>query len=277
MATVDIILIVLILVSALFGIIRGLIASALSLAGWVLSFYLTLITFPVVEPYLESKISNPLIIKVLGYSILLVVYLIVFGIINLALNLATKNIRGNVFNRSFGLVFGFARGIVLIMAGVFFYHINFTALHGMSAMNTEIADQMPEFYKKGKVAYKLSQYTEKTKRLLPERSEERIVQFYNKLTNSSSEERFVEYAIIKIERNLSTKVKSKIRDKLNAQDSNLSKEELDLMNLKLAYAKYSELSEDMVKFSLSEDEAERIDSIVLGISSSSVIYEEERE
>lgn len=272
MAAIDIFLIIIIISSSLFGLIRGFVASALSLLGWILSFYLTFITFPLIEPYLESKIANVFAIKIFGYSALLIVYLIFFGILNLSLNLATKVFRGNMFNRAIGLIFGFARGIALVMFILFAYHLNFTALHGIDYTQSKISSQIPEFYKKGKIASYIGQYAEKSKNILPENVEMSIVEFYDRITNSSQNERFVEYAVIRLEKNLNSEIKAKIRDKINSQDDDLSKEKLDLLNLKLSYSEYVKLDEDSIKHPLTDEDISKIDSIVLGIEQSSLKF-----
>lgn len=272
MAAIDIFLIIIIISSSLFGLIRGFMASALSLLGWILSFYLTFITFPLIEPYLESRISNIFAIKIFGYSALLVVYLILFGILNLALNLATKAFRGNAFNRTIGLIFGFLRGIALVILVLFTYHINFAALHGIDHAQSKISSQAPEFYKKGRIAAQIAEYADKTKNILPAGVEARIVEFYDRITNSSQEERFVEYAVIKLERNLDSETKAKIREKLNTQSDDLNKEELDFLNLKLSYGEYIKLDKASIKHPLNEEEIDKIDSIVLGVKQSSLRF-----
>lgn len=114
MSPVDIAIVVILLVSALIGLFRGFIREMLSLASWVIAFYIAWTFAPLGATYLEPYISQPPLRVVASFVGIFIVVLIVVSIIAYLVYklFALAGIKG--VDRSLGFLFGVARGVVLI-------------------------------------------------------------------------------------------------------------------------------------------------------------------
>lgn len=109
-----------ILVFAVIGIVRGFIKEVLSLASWILSFW---VAFTFAEPtsYLfEPYIDAPLLRLVSAFAALFVVTLLLLTIISYLLHklLSVKGIKGT--DRVLGGMFGAVKGLVIVAALMLF-------------------------------------------------------------------------------------------------------------------------------------------------------------
>lgn len=113
----DIFLIVILLVSALVGWLRGVLREILALASWVIAGWIAFTFSLPVGGLLQSWISDPLLRQVCGGFVLFVGVILLLGLAGklTALIVDKTGMRGA--DRSLGLVFGLVRGVVLI-AGV---------------------------------------------------------------------------------------------------------------------------------------------------------------
>jgi membrane protein required for colicin V production len=111
---VDIIVVAVILISAILAFIRGLTREALSLGTWLLAIYLAFTQYPHVTPYLEEKISNPMLRDFTGGLIIFGAVLLIFLPVGFYLRSFVKGEQVTAIDRSLGFVFGAARGYLLI-------------------------------------------------------------------------------------------------------------------------------------------------------------------
>ena len=114
MVWVDYVIPIIILVSALFSLMRGFVREALSLVGWIAAFWLALrYSNALVELFLAS-ITVPSLRIVTAFTILFVLTLMLSGLINhLAGHLVLRTgLTGT--DRTIGVVFGLARGAVVV-------------------------------------------------------------------------------------------------------------------------------------------------------------------
>jgi membrane protein required for colicin V production len=111
---VDLIIIVIIIISALISLVRGFVKESISLASWILAGFIALRYFTPLADLLEPYIESPTIRTGTGFAILFVSSLIVGAIINfMASQMVTKTgLTGT--DKSLGVVFGAARGLLIV-------------------------------------------------------------------------------------------------------------------------------------------------------------------
>ncbi len=92
---------------------KGFVLSILSMAKWLFAFFITLMIFPRVKPYLKNIIDNEYILDIgLGLSIFIIVIFLVL-MINKAISKAIKYTGIGSLDTVFGFFFGFVRGYVI--------------------------------------------------------------------------------------------------------------------------------------------------------------------
>jgi len=123
MIIIDIVIIGLSVLSSLLGLIRGFVKEFLSLTKWLLSAYMTYISFEQIKSFLSAYIRDTIIIEFLASGV-------VFGIIFLILSIIFNFISRIINTQSLGLIdkilgfsFGFLR-IILIFSLIFIIYKN---------------------------------------------------------------------------------------------------------------------------------------------------------
>jgi len=122
MGWVDLLIIVVIIISALIGLIRGFVKESISLASWIVAGYIAFRYFTPLAELLEPYIESPIIRAGTSFSILFVSSLIVGAIVNFMASQAVAKTGLTGTDKSLGVVFGAARGglivtmIVLLLA-----------------------------------------------------------------------------------------------------------------------------------------------------------------
>ena len=114
MGWVDLIIIVIILISALISLVRGFVKESLSLASWILAGFIALRYFTPLADLLEPYIESPTIRTGTGFAILFVSSLIVGAIINYMASQAVTKTGLTGTDKSLGVVFGVARGLLIV-------------------------------------------------------------------------------------------------------------------------------------------------------------------
>jgi membrane protein required for colicin V production len=113
---VDLAVVVVIAVSALLGLSRGLVREVLGLGAWILAGYGASIFGPAAVPIAQQMIGNPDISAPAAYAATFVVLLIVLSLLS---NLVGRVVSGSALgglDRSLGLIFGVVRGAVIVVA-----------------------------------------------------------------------------------------------------------------------------------------------------------------
>lgn len=114
MVWVDIVIPGIIVVSALFSLMRGFVREALSLVGWLAAFWIALTFADDLANLFLAGISVPSLRVIVAFTILFVVTLVIMAIIN---NLAGQLIKKSGLkgtDRMIGMIFGVARGVVVV-------------------------------------------------------------------------------------------------------------------------------------------------------------------
>lgn len=119
LTALDLVLLAIILVSAIYGIVRGLIRELLSLLSWAVSIWLAFKYAPDFSPLLEPYLDSPQLQYLIALAAIFVVSLLLFSLcaIVLAKLLSLVGIAGT--DRSLGAVFGIIRGIAIGLILVF--------------------------------------------------------------------------------------------------------------------------------------------------------------
>jgi membrane protein required for colicin V production len=111
---VDLIVIVVVLLSGIFALARGLVREVLAIFSWIGAAFATFYGFDILSPYVLRLISEPTIANIVtGASIFLVV-LFVLSMISGAIAGAVRGTAAGSVDRTLGFLFGLARGAVLI-------------------------------------------------------------------------------------------------------------------------------------------------------------------
>lgn len=110
----DIVILLIIAVSTVFGIIRGFAKNVVSLAAWVLAFVIALSLSEKFAQILPDSIEQPGLRMVIAMSILFLATLVMGMLANFLLEGFVNATRTNRLDRSLGGMFGFMRGVLLV-------------------------------------------------------------------------------------------------------------------------------------------------------------------
>jgi len=102
------------LISSFISLIRGFVREALSLAGWVLSFWVSLTFSGGLSEMLASSIENSSFRLITAFVALFVMSLIVSTVINFFAVRLVQRTGLSGTDRLLGVVFGFLRGVLLV-------------------------------------------------------------------------------------------------------------------------------------------------------------------
>lgn len=112
----DWIIVLIIAVSCLFGLARGLIKEALSVANWLVALFVAVVFKERFAMVLQHWIETPSIREVVAFSTLFLLTLLVGGLVNYLIGHLVKITGLSSTDRTLGMVFGLLRGFVIVMA-----------------------------------------------------------------------------------------------------------------------------------------------------------------
>jgi membrane protein required for colicin V production len=113
---VDYAIVGVLLLSALTSLVRGFAREALSLAGWVLAFWVGIAYAPeLAARFAGDRVATPVAVGV-AFVVLLLVTLVVAGLVNYLVGQLVDRTGLDGTDRLLGLVFGVARGAVVVAA-----------------------------------------------------------------------------------------------------------------------------------------------------------------
>jgi membrane protein required for colicin V production len=133
---VDILVVLIVLVSAGYAVYRGLIRETLSVFAWLVSAYLMLLFAPMFSNALAGAITNPWIRVPIAYVAVFLAMFIPLSYLAHNFRQSVKKTAVGPVDRTLGFVFGVGRGVVVI-AAVYLVFAAFVPLREQPSWLTE--------------------------------------------------------------------------------------------------------------------------------------------
>lgn len=113
----DLIVIGIIVLSAVFGLMRGFTREVLSLGSWIGAAIATIYGQPHLRPFVMDQLGNELAADIVSAVVIFIVALVVLSVLTHAISSRVRESRAiGALDRSLGVVFGLARGALIIIA-----------------------------------------------------------------------------------------------------------------------------------------------------------------
>ena len=116
----DAVILVILVVSSVISLKRGFVKEALSMANWVLAFFIAMTFRDQLSHLLAAKIATPSMRDMVAFGILFATTLVVGAMVNYLIGEVVRMTGLAGTDRMFGMVFGLVRGFIIIMAIVVF-------------------------------------------------------------------------------------------------------------------------------------------------------------
>ena len=110
----DIVVVVILLISAVLAFMRGFVHEVLSIAAWVGAAFAALYGLPLVQPYARDLITWTIAADAGAFVAIFLLSLLAFSIGTRAIARGIQHSAFNNLDRSLGFVFGLARGAVVL-------------------------------------------------------------------------------------------------------------------------------------------------------------------
>lgn len=160
MTEFDIVVLLIVGLSALISLLRGAVREIIALAGWIAAFFIASIYVLPFASLMPEAIPGSSLKLLVAFVILFVVTLVVTGIVGLLLSALVKAVGLTALDRGIGVMFGLARGGLIVLVGVL--------LAGLTSMPKE------RFWRDAVLSRPLEQAAMGVKPYLPEGLSRRI-------------------------------------------------------------------------------------------------------
>lgn len=115
MTSFDYLVLAILAVSALLGLLRGLIKEVLSLIAYVLAFTAAIWWGPVASGWLARWLENPLLRAGAAYALVFITVLLLVGLVNVTLAALIQRTGLTPADHGLGGLFGLLRGMVFVL------------------------------------------------------------------------------------------------------------------------------------------------------------------
>ena len=105
-------------VSVLISVMRGMVREVIALAGWIVAFVVANLYSGAVAAWLPAGIANESLRMLVAFLILFFGALLAMGLLAVAASRLMKRAGLSIEDRVLGAVFGFARGVLIVMVFV---------------------------------------------------------------------------------------------------------------------------------------------------------------
>ena len=117
----DILLLVVMLLSALLAMVRGFMREVLSIASWAAAAILTLYAFPKLKPVALQYVNNDLAASAIVIVGVFLGTLLVVSVITIKISDMILDSRVGALDRTLGFVFGLGRGLIIVVVAFLFF------------------------------------------------------------------------------------------------------------------------------------------------------------
>jgi membrane protein required for colicin V production len=117
----DIILIVVMLVSALLAMVRGFMREVLAITAWVLAAVATLYSYGKILPLATSYFNSTVVATIAVVGGVFLVTLLVVSVLTIRISDMVLDSRVGALDRTLGFLFGLARGLVIVVIAYMFF------------------------------------------------------------------------------------------------------------------------------------------------------------
>ena len=111
----DVVFLIIVGISALVGIARGMTKEILSITGWVLAAAALYFLVPIVDPIMQQYIASKLLSSIVSGMAVLIVFCIIWLLTVDRLAAIVRSSKLSAMDRIFGFVFGLARGALIVV------------------------------------------------------------------------------------------------------------------------------------------------------------------
>jgi membrane protein required for colicin V production len=118
LATADIVILGVVLLSALIGLGRGILKEVISLATWAAAIGLALVFTPQVAAWLTERIADESLRRVAAFAGIFLATLIAGGLLQALIGALVKGTGLTGTDRLLGFVFGAGRGLLVCLVGL---------------------------------------------------------------------------------------------------------------------------------------------------------------
>jgi len=117
----DVILLIVMLISALLAMVRGFMREVLSIASWAAAALVTILAFPKVLPVVQGYLSNDIVAKAVAIGGVFLGTLIVVAVITIKISDMVLDSRIGALDRTLGFLFGLGRGLIIVVVAYLFF------------------------------------------------------------------------------------------------------------------------------------------------------------
>lgn len=114
----DLAIVAVVIVSGLISIWRGFVKEAISLATWILAFWIALVFAPKLAVLMPAGLESPTLRWLVSVVMLFMATLLVGGLANFLVSTLVEKTGLTGTDRALGVVFGILRGVVIVALGV---------------------------------------------------------------------------------------------------------------------------------------------------------------
>jgi membrane protein required for colicin V production len=118
MTVVDVVVIFVICLSALFSLMRGFVKEAISLTTWIVAIWLAATFASKLAAVLPLSIESEAVRQTVGFGVLFILSLMLGALINVLVSQVVKKTGLSGADRIFGVVFGVLRGGLIVVVFV---------------------------------------------------------------------------------------------------------------------------------------------------------------
>src|SRR3954463_12860011 len=117
----DVILLVVMLISALLAMVRGFMREVLSIASWAAAALLTLYSYPKLKPVVLQYFSNDIVASAVAIGGVFLGTLLVVSVVTIRISDMILDSRVGALDRTLGFLFGLARGLIIVVIAYLFF------------------------------------------------------------------------------------------------------------------------------------------------------------